>query len=100
DKEEIQLPVNFSSLPVVPIGFPQGATRLRNTDLFINRTASVDESKDFIQAYLASISYVDWNVGRLLDELEKQGLRENTLIVFWSDHRSEEHTSELQSREN
>lgn len=86
EKEEIQLPVNFSSLPVVPIGFPQGATRLRNTDLFINRTASVDESKDFIKAYLACISYVDWNVGRLLDELEKQGLRENTLIVFWSDH--------------
>ncbi|MCA5003715.1 sulfatase [Sphingobacterium bovistauri] len=84
--EDIKLPVNFSSLPVVPIGFPQGATRLRNTDLFINRTASVNEARDYIKAYLACISYVDWNVGRLLDELDKQGLRENTIIVFWSDH--------------
>jgi len=37
-------------------------------------------------AYLACVSYVDWNVGRVLQELEDQGLRENTIIVFWSDH--------------
>ncbi|WP_190302383.1 sulfatase [Sphingobacterium litopenaei] len=86
NKEDIKLPVNFSSLPVVPIGFPQGATRLRNADFFVNRTASADEAKDYIKAYLACISYVDWNVGRVLDELDKQGLRENTIIVFWSDH--------------
>jgi iduronate 2-sulfatase len=86
DREDIKLPVNFSSLPVVPIGFPQGATRLRNADFFVNRTATPDEAKDYIKAYLACISYVDWNVGRVLAELDKQGLRENTIIVFWSDH--------------
>jgi arylsulfatase A-like enzyme len=39
-----------------------------------------------IRAYLACVSYVDWNIGRVLAELDKQGLRENTIIVFWADH--------------
>jgi arylsulfatase A-like enzyme len=32
------------------------------------------------------VSYVDWNVGRVLDELRRQGLSERTIVVFWSDH--------------
>ena len=32
------------------------------------------------------MSYVDVQVGRLLDELEKNGLAENTIVVFWGDH--------------
>jgi uncharacterized sulfatase len=39
-----------------------------------------------LQAYLASVSFVDANVGRLLDELDRLGLKEKTLVVFWSDH--------------
>jgi len=54
--------------------------------LFINRIASPEEARQMIRAYLACISYVDWNVGRVISELEKQGLKENTIIVFWSDH--------------
>lgn len=37
-------------------------------------------------AYYASISFVDAQIGRLLDALEKLGLSENTVVVFWSDH--------------
>ncbi|MFN3259960.1 MAG: sulfatase [Pikeienuella sp.] len=40
----------------------------------------------FLRAYLASISYADWLVGRLLDRLEDQGLMDSTTIVLWSDH--------------
>jgi iduronate 2-sulfatase len=84
--ESIQLPPNFASLPSIPFGFPAGAIRPRNADLFINRSASPDAAKEMIRAYLACVSYVDWNVGRVLEELDRQGLRENTIIVFWSDH--------------
>lgn len=84
--EAIQLPINFASLPAVPIGFPAGSIRPWNEDLFIDRSASPEEAKAMIRAYLACVSYVDWNVGRVLDELDRQGLRENTIIVFWSDH--------------
>jgi arylsulfatase A-like enzyme len=39
-----------------------------------------------LQAYYASVSWTDWNVGRVVAELDKLGLRENTVIVFWGDH--------------
>ncbi|MDF1858886.1 MAG: sulfatase [Verrucomicrobiales bacterium] len=39
-----------------------------------------------MQGYLASISYVDYELGRLLDGLEESPLAENTIIVLWSDH--------------
>ncbi len=39
-----------------------------------------------IQAYLASVSFVDYQVGRVLDALEESGYADNTVIVLWSDH--------------
>jgi iduronate 2-sulfatase len=39
-----------------------------------------------LQGYLAAISYVDAQVGRLLNTLDETGLAKNTVIVFWSDH--------------
>lgn len=39
-----------------------------------------------IQAYYATVSFVDAQVGRLLKALEEEGLDKNTVVVFWSDH--------------
>jgi len=39
-----------------------------------------------VRAYLASVSFVDSQVGRLLDALDHQGLADNTVVVLWSDH--------------
>ena len=36
--------------------------------------------------YYAATSFVDRNVGRLLQTLEDSGLADNTIVVFWSDH--------------
>ena len=38
------------------------------------------------QAYYASVTFMDSQVGRVLDELERLGLRESTAIVFTTDH--------------
>lgn len=37
-------------------------------------------------AYLACVSYVDAQVGKMIQSLEDAGLRENTIIIIWSDH--------------
>jgi iduronate 2-sulfatase len=37
-------------------------------------------------AYAAATSYVDEQVGRVLDSLDDLGLKENTIVVIWSDH--------------
>jgi len=39
-----------------------------------------------MRGYLASISYVDNQLGRLLDAFEKSPLKGHTVIVLWSDH--------------
>jgi len=42
--------------------------------------------REFLQAYLANISFGDSLVGRLLDALDAGPAASNTVIVFWSDH--------------
>jgi arylsulfatase A-like enzyme len=39
-----------------------------------------------VEAYLACISYVDHEIGRLLDALDDSRFDDNTAIVLWSDH--------------
>lgn len=41
---------------------------------------------ELIHGYYASVSYIDAQVGRLLDTLEAEGLAENTVVVIWGDH--------------
>jgi arylsulfatase A-like enzyme len=86
DVSKIPLPVDFAPRPTVPEGFPAGSIRPRNADLFVNRDASPDEARQMIRAYLASSSFMDWNVGRVLAELDALGLRNKTIVVFWGDH--------------
>ncbi len=42
--------------------------------------------KKLVHAYLATTSFTDSNVGRVLDALEKSPYLDNTIIVLWGDH--------------
>lgn len=86
DVDRIQLTPDFAAWPTVPPGFPSAAIRKNNADLFIGRGASVAEARQVIRAYIASISWADWNLGRVMAELDRQGLRQNTIVVFAVDH--------------
>lgn len=44
------------------------------------------EDRSLVRAYLASTSFVDGMVGRVLDAITNNELDENTIVVLWSDH--------------
>ena len=46
----------------------------------------VKQVKQLTREYYASVHSVDRNLGRLLEMLDQLGLRDNTIIVFTSDH--------------
>jgi arylsulfatase A-like enzyme len=86
DPAKLTLPPDFAAWPTVPPGFPKAAIRPHNADLFIGRGASPEEAREVIRAYLAAISWADWNLGRVTAELDRLGLRDSTLVVFVADH--------------
>lgn len=49
-------------------------------------TDTDEKRRAVLRAYYASVSFMDAQVGRLLEELDEQGLTENTIVVFLSDH--------------
>ncbi|MBK1879741.1 sulfatase family protein [Pelagicoccus mobilis] len=48
--------------------------------------ATDSDKQKYIAVYHAMISWIDENVGAVLDHLEKTGLKEDTIVVFTSDH--------------
>ncbi len=49
-------------------------------------TLPVDKQQELIHGYYAAISYMDAQVGKLLNTLDSLGLSKNTVIVLWGDH--------------
>lgn len=45
-----------------------------------------DELREFMRSYYASVTYMDAQLGRIVDALDRLKLADNTIIVFWSDH--------------
>jgi len=42
--------------------------------------------RKLIHGYYACVSYTDAQIGKVLDELERLGLAENTIVILWGDH--------------
>lgn len=45
-----------------------------------------EDRRDFLRAYLAGVSFMDAQVGRLLDTLDRLELWDNTIVIFLGDH--------------
>jgi arylsulfatase A-like enzyme len=53
---------------------------------FADKVIKAGKHKEAVQAYLATTTYVDTQIGRVLDALEKSPYKENTIVVFLTDH--------------
>ncbi|MFC1551574.1 sulfatase [Candidatus Latescibacterota bacterium] len=45
-----------------------------------------DYARWLVHGYYACVSYTDAQIGKLLNELDRLGLRDNTVVILWGDH--------------
>jgi len=90
DHEEIQLPHvpenALEDLPDAATVFARSIVGFRDTDDHKAITAVDGAWQELVRAYLATSSFADANVGRLLDALEESSHADNTIVVLWGDH--------------
>ncbi|WDQ19238.1 sulfatase [Rhodopirellula sp. P2] len=81
NRDEMEAPVvpenDLDDVPGIIRGYKRNSTTYGVTP---------ELHQGLLQAYYASVSYMDAQVGRVLDALEEKGLAENTIVVFTSDH--------------
>jgi arylsulfatase A-like enzyme len=85
----------FLMLSVAPPHFPYGTAPAEFQAMFANQkiqlrpnvpSSDIDKATQSLKGYYAHIAALDSCVKRLLDTLEKNGLTENTIVVFSADH--------------
>ena len=89
DPEDLPFPKHEQ----LPVGAPRvagkrGGEISNYSPVPVDREADYERSlkRDLIHGYYASCSYMDAQVGRVLDRLKTLGLEENTIVVLWGDH--------------
>ncbi len=75
-------------MPAVPDGYEKSVPppALQSTRPWPWFGVTEAQARESILAYYAAISFVDAQVGRLLEGLERLGLLENTTVVLWGDN--------------
>jgi arylsulfatase A-like enzyme len=87
NRNEISLPKNYLQPESTPKKAFHNSGELRAYEAIPEKGPVSDEmAKDLIHGYYACVSYVDAQIGRVLDELETLGLAENTIVILWGDH--------------
>ncbi|GAA4307346.1 sulfatase [Compostibacter hankyongensis] len=84
--EDIPLPSGYKpgDLNDVP---PMGRALVDSMKQYFKKGMSKAQVwKALLNGYRANISFADWNVGRVLDALDKSGYAENTIVVFCADN--------------
>ncbi len=82
DPKKITLPDNFGKPPYYGLWHMGMMQRYLNADF----DADEDAIRTFIARYYGEISLIDYNIGRIMKELEHLRLLDNTLVVFTADH--------------
>lgn len=84
DSLQIELPdstfEDLTDLPQFALDYTQKARKGHQ------EIVAYGKREEAIRFYLAAVSFLDWEIGRILDSLEKSQYADNTIIVLWSDH--------------
>lgn len=83
-----QLPLPDTSMPAAApaIAFHQSEELRGYTDIPDKGVIPDGKVKELLQGYYAAVSYTDAQIGKLLDELDRLHLTNNTIVVLLSDH--------------
>jgi choline-sulfatase len=81
-------PLESIQVPKVPDGYLDTIPKPAQTSITRKKQRNLkpELAKQAIQAYYASISFADAQLGRILDKLAATGLDQNTIVLFTSDH--------------
>src|SRR5437879_2618378 len=81
-------PLDKIQLPAVTADFQNSVPKpaLASTNPWPYFGVTKDQARECKQAYYAAISFVDAQIGKLLDAMDKHKLWDSTIVVFWSDH--------------
>ncbi|CAH8284095.1 arylsulfatase A-like enzyme [Mariniflexile fucanivorans] len=84
DREKIKLPeYKKDDLEDIPkLGLKNIKNQMPRTEWAIE----TDQWRDIVHSYLASITFVDHQIGKVIKALEESEYSKNTIIVLWSDH--------------
>ena len=81
------LPYDKLPLPIKVVGdwddIPKAGINYKTS---VNMKMDVRRQKKALGGYLASVAFMDAQVGKVLDALDKSGQADNTIVIFTSDH--------------
>jgi len=87
DHETIHLPDNYHPPQDAPAESIHSSGELRAyAGIPAKGQVSDETARNLIHGYYACVSYTDAQIGRLLDELDRLKLADNTIVVLWGDH--------------
>lgn len=87
DREQIHLPETYHRPQDAPRQSIHSWGELRAySDIPARGPLTDEQARTLIHGYYACVSYTDAQIGKLLDELDRLKLSENTIVVLWGDH--------------
>lgn len=87
DRNDIKLPESYIQPESTPKQAFHNYGELRNYGNIPRKgKISDDLAKELIHGYYACISYVDAQIGLVLDELKRLELEDDTIVILWGDH--------------
>jgi len=87
EREEFRIPESYTRLDSIPEQAYHRFGELRSySGIPDDQILSRDLALHLIHGYYAATSYVDAQIGRVLDSLDQLGLRENTVVLLFGDH--------------